>query len=37
MLSNPLVKTVVTVIAVVLFMKYLAPKIPVVGKYLTLS
>jgi hypothetical protein len=37
MFSNPIVKTVLTVVAVVLFMKFVAPKIPVVGKYLTLS
>jgi hypothetical protein len=37
MFSNPIVKTVLTVIAVVLVMKYVAPKIPVVGSYISIT
>jgi len=35
-LSNPIVKAVATVFAVIVFCKFVAPKIPVVGKYISL-
>jgi len=37
MFSNPIVKTVLTVLAVIAFCKLVAPKIPVVGPYISIS
>jgi hypothetical protein len=37
MFNNPVVKTVLTVVAVVLFLKYVAPRIPVVGGYISIT
>ena len=36
-MNNPLVKSLLLIVGVVLFMKYVAPKIPVVGTYLTIT
>jgi len=36
MMNNPIVKTVLTVLAVILFCKFVAPKVPVVGKYISI-
>ena len=36
-MNNPLVKSIALIIGIVLFCKYVAPKIPVVGKYITIS
>lgn len=35
-LNKPIVKAVAVVFGVILFCKYVAPKIPVVGKYLSI-
>lgn len=34
--KNPIVQGIATVLGVILFCKYVAPKIPVVGKYISL-
>ncbi len=36
-MNNPIVKGVLLVLGVVLFCKFVAPKIPVVGQYITIS
>lgn len=36
MLNNPIVKTVLVCLGVIVFCKMVAPKIPVVGKYISL-
>ena len=35
-IKNPIVQGVLTVFAVILFCKYVAPKIPVVGPYISI-
>ncbi len=36
MIKNPIVQGVLTVFGVILFCKFVAPKIPVIGKYISL-
>jgi hypothetical protein len=36
-MSNPIVKAVLTILAVIVFCKLVAPRIPVVGKYISIS
>jgi len=36
MLKNPILQGILTVFGVILFCKYVAPKIPVFGKYISL-
>ncbi len=36
-MNNPIVKSVLLVLGIVLFCKYVAPKIPVVGSYISLT
>ena len=36
LLSNPIVKGVLLVLGVIVFCKFIAPKIPVVGKYISI-
>ena len=37
MLKNPIVQSVLTVLAVIVFCKLVAPKIPVIGSYISIS